>query len=107
MQFRVTVPEGVEGGQVVSVNAAGTQFDVRVPKNIKAGGSFLFEIEPDTKAGGKQHGSHVTSTNEPVIFHDYKDLGMALCLGFAIGFSIVFGFVLGVLYATEPLVQAQ
>ena len=115
MQFRVTVPPGLKGGQVVTVNAAGAQFNVRVPKEVKAGDSFLFTLTPEQVNnarkrkgdGGVIHENTLLegtkATPPPLLFHDYTDLGMALCLGFVIGFAIVFGFVLGVLFVTEPL----
>jgi hypothetical protein len=125
MQFRVTVPNGIEGGQIVSVDAAGAQFNVRVPKEVKTGDSFLFTITPEQLVAAKQEDNKqqqqpqepdldptlvigTTKTMKPpVLFHDYTDLGMALCLGFIIGFSIVFGFLLGVLYVTESLPVSQ
>ncbi|GAX21952.1 hypothetical protein FisN_16Hu057 [Fistulifera solaris] len=88
MQYRVTVPEGVDGGHVVSVNAEGTQFQVRVPPDVRPGESFLFSVE-------KPH--------TLILFHNVQDLGIALGLGGAIGLAIVVGFVLGVLFVTEPL----
>lgn len=130
MQFRVTVPAGIKGGQVVTVNAAGTQFNVRVPKEVTAGDTFLFSLTPEQVAAAKstsatsssKRNSNKSNTADSVaydnttllegtkassasavVFHDYTDLGMALCLGFAIGGAIVFGFVLGVLFVTDAL----
>ena len=117
MQFRVTVPPGLKGGQVVTVNAAGAQFNVRVPKEVSAGDSFLFTLAPEQVNNARRRKGDAVihentllegtkAANPPLLFHDYTDLGMALCLGFVIGFAIVFGFVVGVLFVTEPLPNA-
>lgn len=125
MQYRVTVPDGVEGGQIVNVNAEGAQFNVRVPPEVSAGETFLFSLTPGQLAAAQQQqeqddSSHknveddplspsvVIGTTKPMIhtlilFHDFADLGIALCLGCVIGMAIVTGFVIGVLFVTEPL----
>ena len=127
MQYRVTVPDGVEGGQIVSVNAEGAQFNVRVPPEVKAGETFLFSLTPGQLAAAQQQlldddsstrnfdednnmiqSPVVIGTTKPVdhtliLFHDFADLGIALCLGCVIGIAIVAGFVMGVLFVTEPL----
>ena len=127
MQYRVTVPDGVDGGQIVSVNAEGAQFNVRVPPEVKAGESFLFSLTPGQLAAAQQQlvdqddsstknldddtmiqSPVVIGTTKPIdhtliLFHDFADLGIALCLGCVIGMAIVVGFVMGVLFVTEPL----
>ena len=108
-QFRVKAPQGIERNQIVTVNAAGEQFCVRIPEDVNSGDNFFFSLtakqiadakkrKPDDKIpileGSKEF------VNQPLMFHDYTDLGMALCLGFTIGGAIVLGFVCGVLYIT-------
>lgn len=122
MQYRVTVSEGMEGGQIVSVNAEGAQFNVRIPPEVKPGETFLFSLTQEQlhSAQQKQHKQQqqldtkdndtalVLGTTQPhtlVLFHDFADLGIALCLGCIIGIAIVVGFVLGVLFVTDPLPQ--
>ena len=108
-QFRVKVPEGIEGNQIVSVNAAGGQFCVRVPEGVKEGDNFFFTLSPQQieQANDKKidtvelvEGTK-TFTSQPLLFHDMWDLALALCLGFTIGGAIVLGFVCGVLYVTS------
>ena len=113
MQFRVTVPKGVAGGQTVTVKAMGAHFNVRVPKGVKEGDAVLFELSQEQLAAAKKEEDTepligtTQAVKTPIFFHDYTDLGMALCLGFVIGLSIVFGFVLGVLFVTDPLYAPQ
>lgn len=113
MQYRVTVPDGVQGGQIVSVNAEGAQFNVRVPPAVRQGETFLFSLTAGQLAAAsvdnhvKQNDDVVIGTAAPdhtlILFQDVSDLGIALGLGFVIGSAIVAGFVLGVLFVTEPL----
>lgn len=110
MQYRVTVPEGVEGGQIVSVHAEGAQFSVRVPLEVSAGETFLFSLTPAQLAAAQhdttKEETFVVGTTQPhtlILFQDFADLGIALGLGCIIGMAIVVGFVLGVLFVTDPL----
>jgi hypothetical protein len=108
MQYRVTVPEGVEGGHIVSVNAEGAQFQVRVPPEARAGETFLFSVTPGQWAAATEEEKVVVGTTKPldhtlILFHNVQDLGIALGLGGVIGMAIVVGFVMGVLFVTEPL----
>lgn len=108
-QFRVKVPDGVEGNQIVSVNAAGGQFCVRVPQGVKNGDNFFFTLtekqieeatDPKTDTVELVEGTK-SFVSQPLLFHDMWDLALALCLGFTIGGAIVLGFVCGVLYVTS------
>ena len=45
MQFRVVVPPNVKQGQMLRIRCPdGTEGDVRVPKGLKPGNSFIFEM---------------------------------------------------------------
>uniref|UniRef100_A0A6U6LE20 Uncharacterized protein n=1 Tax=Odontella aurita TaxID=265563 RepID=A0A6U6LE20_9STRA len=45
MHFRITIPPNVKPGQTVRIRCPdGTEGDVRVPKNLKAGDDFIFEM---------------------------------------------------------------
>jgi hypothetical protein len=123
MQFRVTVPRsGIEGGQIITVSANSAQFKVRVPKEVKPGDTFLFSLTEEQLASGAanegkrkdvaaaaavpEHTPVLEGTkagSPPLLFNDYTDLSMALCLGCVIGFAIALGVVVGVLFVTEPI----
>lgn len=45
MHFRITIPTNVKPGQTVRIRCPdGTEGDVLVPKNLKAGDDFIFEM---------------------------------------------------------------
>lgn len=103
MQFRVVVPSHVKAGQLIRIRCPdGTEGDVKVPKGIKSGDSFVFEM-PDAE---------VTKPSEAKGFLDreivnIQDFMMALAVGLLIGLSIVAGFLLGVLTVTDPSIQGS
>jgi hypothetical protein len=51
MQFRVVIPEHVRSGQYIRVHApTGAEVEMRVPKGLKPGDSFVFDIsDSDSK----------------------------------------------------------
>mmetsp|Transcript_26535 Transcript_26535/g.44295 ORF Transcript_26535/g.44295 Transcript_26535/m.44295 type:complete len:177 (+) Transcript_26535:154-684(+) len=125
MQFRVTIPAHVKAGQVIRIRCPdGTEGDVKVPKGLRSGDSFVFEM-PETgfsnnsnsgKTGnngdsskddsGKNGSAAPSSTVEIRGFLDreivnMQDFAMALGVGLLIGLSIVAGFLLGILHVTD------
>eukprot|EP00980_Cylindrotheca_fusiformis_P011817 scaffold2816_cov121-Cylindrotheca_fusiformis.AAC.33 len=48
MQFRVAIPESVKEGQTIRIRCPdGTEASVKVPKGLKPGDSFVFELSVD------------------------------------------------------------
>lgn len=99
MIFRVSIPPHVKAGQVIRIRCPdGTEGDVKVPKGLKGGDSFIFEMPTPALSSEKKKKSSFLD-REIASFHDFF---MALTVGVVIGLSIVTGFLLGVLYVTEP-----
>lgn len=107
MQFRVSIPTHVKAGQVIRIRCPdGSEGDVKVPKGLKGGDSFIFEM-PTSGNNNKKKKSLSKSSNKRNSFLDreiasFHDFFMALAVGVVIGMSIVTGFLLGVLYVTDP-----
>jgi len=113
MKFRVVIPPHVSAGQTIRIRCPdGTVGDVKVPKGLKPGDSFIFEMPTEAMASNKSK-----SAGDPLKYSskksngkgfldreivDIHDFAMALGVGLLIGGSIVFGFLVGVLYVTEP-----
>ena len=48
MQFRVVIPDHVKAGQTIRIHCPdGTEANVKVPKGLKTGDSFIFEMSVD------------------------------------------------------------
>lgn len=119
MQFRVDITESVKPGQMIRVSCPdGTQADVKVPKGVKTGESFDFEIPVDelnnpqplldqlqeaSTAAGNLKRKGIFDRN----ITNVEDLTLAICAGLMIGLSIVIGFLAGVLYATRHVEVAN
>jgi hypothetical protein len=113
MQFRVTIPENVKAGQNIRIRCPdGTEASVEVPKGLKSGDSFIFELSVDELTNPEalletlKEKSQVTKPTKRKGFLErdilnINDLLLALAVGLIIGFGIIFGFVLGILYATR------
>lgn len=98
--FRVCIPESVKAGQTIRIRCPdGSEGDVKVPKGLTGGQSFIFEmpavipskIEPKHKQGVWD-----------VEIDSLYDFGMALIIGVGIGLSIITGFIIGILAVTDP-----
>eukprot|EP00561_Arcocellulus_cornucervis_P012504 CAMPEP_0185804824 /NCGR_PEP_ID=MMETSP1322-20130828/3480_1 /TAXON_ID=265543 /ORGANISM="Minutocellus polymorphus, Strain RCC2270" /LENGTH=144 /DNA_ID=CAMNT_0028500815 /DNA_START=107 /DNA_END=541 /DNA_ORIENTATION=- len=65
MHFNVIVPKGVHAGQTLRVRCPdGSMGDVKIPKGLKEGDSFIFEMSvPDETAAGADSAS--TSAGGP------------------------------------------
>ena len=97
MQFRVSIPPHVESGQTIRIRCPdGTEGDVKVPKGLKGGDSFIFEMPKQPTS--KKH--KVQSFLDQEISR-VNDFIMALTMGVIIGLSIVVGFLVGILYVTD------
>lgn len=129
MQFRVTIPSHVKAGQVIRIRCPdGTEGDVTVPKGLRSGDSFVFEmgetilttsrdnrnVDATTTAASSTEIASVTpsSTVEIRGFLDreivnLQDFAMALGVGLLIGLSIVAGFLMGVLHVTDNSAAAH
>ena len=121
MLFRVTVPNTAESGETVRIrcprqNSSDSNIEVMVeiPKGLKAGDSFMFELPPETSPtelpmksttkGGIVEGirgrfDNLTRQHEEVIF--------AVWLGLVIGLSLIGGFMSGVLYSTNDFLDYE
>lgn len=105
LQFRVTIPNHVKAGETIRIRCPdGTEGDVKVPRGLIPGESFIFEMPIE---------AFVTPSNpqEAVVekkgFLDrematMEDFIMALGVGLFIGGSIVLGFLFGILMVTDP-----
>lgn len=130
MQFKVVIPEGVKSGQNIRIHVpdGSGEVEMRVPKGLKPGDSFVFDInDKDSKitiandvqklnqqvaASSKAASSSNTTANaaedgsnnflDREVLH-LKDFLVALGIGLLIGISIVVGFVMGVLSATSGI----
>lgn len=105
MQFRVLIPVHVKSGQVIRIRCPdGTEGDVKVPKGLSTGDSFIFEM-PDTVP-------IVVKVENPKGFLDreivnIQDFIVALAVGLLIGMSMVTGFLVGVLVVTEGITPSS
>lgn len=100
MQFRVVVPSNVKPGQMLRIRCPdGTEGDVRVPKGLKPGNSFIFEMPTEEKTS-KPLLSRPSFFDREIM--DKQDFLNALAVGLCIGMSIVLGFLIGVLLVTDP-----
>lgn len=113
MQFRVVIPNHVKAGQTIRIRCPdGTEGDVKVPKGLKQGDSFIFEMPDEDLSSTTCRLMEKTPPKELSIkggkgfldreIVDLQDFAMALGVGLLIGGSIVFGFLVGVLYVTDP-----
>ena len=116
IQFRVVIPANVKPGQMLRIRCPdGTEGDVRVPKGLKPGNSFIFEMPADALINkGFETRSILNekdSINKQLTFTggfldreivDKQDFLAALAVGILVGLSIVAGFLFGVIIATEP-----
>lgn len=98
MQFRVLIPVNVKSGQLIRIRCPdGTEGDVKVPKGLHSGDSFVFEM-PETIPMVVEHEFKSFLDREIVNIQDFL---MALGVGLLIGLSIVTGFLCGVLVVTQ------
>lgn len=141
MQFRVVIPEHVRSGQYIKVHcppdgkgSEGREAELRVPKGLKPGDSFVFDISDKDSSitiasdvtnlnsqiaqngggGAKNKKNNTTSSGAggPGNFLDrevlhLRDFLVALGIGLIIGISIVVGFVMGVLSATSGISESN
>ena len=104
MQFRVVIPSNVKEGQLIRIRCPdGKEGDVRVPKGLTCGDSFVFEM--------RDGDSNAQRPSEPKGFLDreivnLQDFVTALAVGLFIGLSIIIGFIVGVLTVTDPSLHA-
>ena len=135
MRFRVLIPEHVRAGQKIRIQCPdGTEANVKIPKGLKSGDSFIFEMSVDqlnnpkalldsleekTSAeaasdDSKSKPSKSTTTTEDIITKGFldceivnlKDLVWALGVGLLIGTGMMIGFLGGVLYVTKDIPPA-
>ena len=98
MQFRVVVPDNVKPGQLIRIRCPdGAEGEVKVPKGLKSGDGFIFEMPPSLPSSG--------FLDREIV--NVQDFCMALGVGLLIGLSIVAGFLLGVLTVTDPAYQSS
>jgi hypothetical protein len=98
MQFRVSIPDHVKAGQTIRIRCPdGSEGDVKVPKGLKGGDSFIFEMPKAQLTKGATKSSFLD--REIANLHDFLT---ALVVGVGIGLSIVTGFIVGVLVVTDP-----
>ena len=131
MHFRVVMPPNAKAGQLLRIRAPdGTEGDVRVPKDVKAGETFIFEMEVSDpyltwetaqrqqnlqsrldgstdeaiQQGGDWNGKETGILNFCFMSNKlyWEDLLAALGVGMIVGMSIVGGFLCGVIMVTEP-----
>jgi hypothetical protein len=114
MQFRVVIPENVKSGQTIRIACPdGTEADVKVPKGLKSGESFIFEMSvdqlknPQQMLDSLQEESNVGGTTRKGFLNrdiaNTSDFLLALAVGLTIGMGIVVGFLAGILYATKDV----
>lgn len=116
MQFRVVIPAHVKAGQLIRIRCPdGTEGDVTVPRGLKSGDSFVFEMPETETVGNDNAGTRSTGNSDTSVprvaksssFLDreiinFQDFILALGIGLLIGVSIVLGFLMGVLFVTDP-----
>jgi len=93
MQFRVSIPPHVKSGQTIRIRCPdGSEGEVKVPKGLKGGDSFIFEMP-------KNSTKDITFLDREIA--SWNDFFMALMVGVLIGMSIIMGFLVGILYVTD------
>jgi hypothetical protein len=133
MQFRVVIPEQVKAGQTIRIHCPdGTEANVKVPKGLKTGDSFIFEMSVDQLNNpqalldslNSKSKESAKSPNKSTIKLDtiaapkkkgfldreivnLQDFALALSVGLIIGLGIVLGFLLGILSVTEHHVPTE
>lgn len=106
MQFRVVIPSHVKEGQTIRIRCPdGKEGDVKVPKGLSSGDSFVFEMI-DGDAGNAHRPSEPKGFLDREIVN-LQDFATALIVGLFIGLSIIIGFIAGVLSVTDPSLQAS
>lgn len=102
MQFRVVIPSNVKENQIIRIRCPdGTEGDVKVPKGLKSGDSFVFEM-PDAES---ERPTEIKGFLDREIVN-MQDFIMALVVGLFIGLSIIGGFLLGVLTVTDQNIHS-
>jgi hypothetical protein len=105
MQFRVVIPSNVKEGQTIRIRCPdGAEGDVRVPKGLKSGDSFVFEM-PDGDSNALRPSENKGFLDREIV--NLQDFATALAVGLFIGVSIISGFILGVLTVTYPSLHAS
>lgn len=100
MQFRVSIPPHVKSGQSIRIRCPdGTEGDVKVPKGLKGGDSFIFEMPKQTTKASSKIQSLQNLLDQDI--STLNDFAVAVAIGVIIGLSIVTGFVMGILYVTD------
>jgi hypothetical protein len=121
MQFRVVIPDHVKAGQTIRIHCPdGTEANVKVPKGLKTGDSFIFEMSVDQlnnpqalldslkekTIGGKTASSSTVDKKKGFLDREIvnlQDFALALSVGLIIGLGIVIGFLFGILYVTKGI----
>jgi hypothetical protein len=97
MQFRVSIPDYVKAGQTIRIRCPdGMEGDIKVPKGLKGGDTFIFEM-PQSQLTKPTKSSFLDRD-----IANLYDLVTALIFGVGVGLSIVLGFIVGVLVVTDP-----
>lgn len=125
MQFRVVIPEHVKASQTIRIHCPdGTEANVEVPKGLKTGDSFIFEMSVDqlnnpqalldslkkkspsgTASPSSKKGKKKGFLDREIV--NLQDFVMALSVGLIIGLGIMIGFLLGILWVTKGMEQAM
>ena len=121
MLFSVTVPNTAESGENMRIrcprqNSSNSNIEVMVeiPKGLKPGDSFMFELPPErssTELASKStlKGSAVEGIRGK--FEDFtrqhEEVIFAVWLGLVIGLSLIGGFMSGVLYSTNDFLDFE
>jgi hypothetical protein len=136
MQFRVVIPEHVKAGQTIRIHCPdGTEANVKVPKGLQTGDSFIFEMSVDqlnnpqalldslkdnstatnnaNASSKKKKNTTATNNYSPKPKKGFldreivnlQDFCLALTVGLMIGLGIVLGFLGGILYVTKDVAQ--
>ena len=114
MKFRVVLPDNVKSGQTVRIACPdGTETDIKVPKGLSSGDSFIFELSVDLLKNPEQileslQKQSNSGATPPTGFFDRdiantKDLLLAIAAGITVGLGMVVGFLAGILYATRDV----
>jgi len=115
MQFRVVVPEHAKPGRAIRISCPdGTEADVHIPKGLKTGDSFVFEMSVDQLKNPRQMLDSLQEAPGGIAgdviakkgfldreIANVQDFALAVGVGLMIGASIVVGFLAGILYATR------
>lgn len=112
MEFHVVVTEHVKFGQTIRIVCPdGTAANVKIPKGLRAGDSFILEMPVDQLNNPqkvldsiREDQSKFTPTNRKGFWDkditSIQDFALALAVGLIVGMGIVAGFTAGILYAT-------